>query len=36
VKNAMADPGYVNGCDHCNKCATLILHPDGIRCVLND
>jgi 2,4-dienoyl-CoA reductase-like NADH-dependent reductase (Old Yellow Enzyme family) len=36
VKHAMADPGYVNGCTHCNKCATLILHPDGIRCVLND
>ncbi len=36
VKHAMADRGYVNGCTHCNKCATLILHPDGIRCVLND
>ena len=36
VKHAMADPNYVNGCNHCNKCATLILHPDGIRCVLND
>jgi hypothetical protein len=32
----MADPNYVNGCDHCNKCATLIFHPDGIRCVAND
>ena len=36
VNHAKADPGYVNGCDHCNKCATLINHPDGIRCVLND
>ncbi|MCK5784605.1 MAG: hypothetical protein KAH06_09160, partial [Desulfobacterales bacterium] len=36
VNHAMADPNYVNNCDHCNKCATLILHPDGIRCVAND
>ncbi len=36
VNHAMADPNYVNDCDHCNKCATLILHPDGIRCVAND
>lgn len=36
VKHAMADPSYVNGCDHCNRCATLIVHPDGIRCVTND
>ena len=36
VKHAMADPNYVNGCTHCNKCATLILHPDGIRCVVDD
>lgn len=36
VNNAMADPDYVNGCDHCNRCATLISHPDGIRCVCND
>ena len=36
VKHAMADPDYVNDCDHCNQCATLILHPDGIRCVCND
>ncbi|MBT4518988.1 MAG: NADH:flavin oxidoreductase [Halieaceae bacterium] len=36
VKNAMADPNYVNGCDHCNKCAAMILHPEGIRCVRND
>ena len=36
VNHAMAQPGYVNHCDHCNRCATLILHPDGIRCVTND
>jgi 2,4-dienoyl-CoA reductase-like NADH-dependent reductase (Old Yellow Enzyme family) len=36
VNHAMADPNYVNGCTHCNKCATLILHPDGIRCPEND
>ena len=28
--------GYVNGCTHCNICAGLIGHPEGIRCVLND
>lgn len=27
---------YVNGCNHCNRCAGLIGHPDGVRCVLND
>lgn len=36
VQHAMADPNYVNGCDHCNRCATRITHPDGIRCVTND
>lgn len=36
VKNAQADAHYHNGCTHCNRCATLIEHPDGIRCVLND
>jgi 2,4-dienoyl-CoA reductase-like NADH-dependent reductase (Old Yellow Enzyme family) len=36
VNHAKADPDYVNGCDHCNRCATLIEHPDGVRCVLND
>jgi 2,4-dienoyl-CoA reductase-like NADH-dependent reductase (Old Yellow Enzyme family) len=36
VNHAMADPNYVNNCDHCNRCATLIVHPDGIRCVTND
>lgn len=25
---------YVNGCDHCNTCATLMGDPNGIRCVL--
>jgi 2,4-dienoyl-CoA reductase-like NADH-dependent reductase (Old Yellow Enzyme family) len=36
VNHAKADPDYVNGCDHCNRCATLITHPDGVRCVTND
>lgn len=34
VRNAQADAGYVNGCTHCNQCATLIEAPGGIRCVL--
>jgi 2,4-dienoyl-CoA reductase-like NADH-dependent reductase (Old Yellow Enzyme family) len=33
-KKAAADAGYVNGCTHCNRCATLIDTRDGIRCVL--
>jgi 2,4-dienoyl-CoA reductase-like NADH-dependent reductase (Old Yellow Enzyme family) len=36
VKNAMAQADYRNGCTHCNKCAALIDHPNGIRCVLNN
>jgi len=36
VNHAKADPHYVNGCNHCNRCAALIGHPDGVRCVLND
>jgi 2,4-dienoyl-CoA reductase-like NADH-dependent reductase (Old Yellow Enzyme family) len=36
VNHAMADPNYVNDCDHCNRCASIILHPDGVRCVSND
>jgi 2,4-dienoyl-CoA reductase-like NADH-dependent reductase (Old Yellow Enzyme family) len=32
--NASADANYRNGCTHCNKCATLIDSPEGIRCVL--
>jgi 2,4-dienoyl-CoA reductase-like NADH-dependent reductase (Old Yellow Enzyme family) len=36
VTNASANAQYRNGCNHCNRCATLIDHPDGIRCVLND
>jgi 2,4-dienoyl-CoA reductase-like NADH-dependent reductase (Old Yellow Enzyme family) len=36
VKHSMQDPGYVNGCTHCNLCMSLIEHPEGIRCVLND
>ena len=33
-KRAEADPQHRNGCTHCNRCATLIDHPDGISCVL--
>jgi 2,4-dienoyl-CoA reductase-like NADH-dependent reductase (Old Yellow Enzyme family) len=36
VRNAQANARYRNGCNHCNRCATLIDHPEGIRCVLND
>jgi 2,4-dienoyl-CoA reductase-like NADH-dependent reductase (Old Yellow Enzyme family) len=32
-KNAREDAGYVNGCNHCNKCATLIEAEGGIECV---
>lgn len=35
AKNAQANPDYKNGCTHCNRCATLIEAPGGIRCVLN-
>lgn len=33
-RHVRADPGYVNGCTHCNRCATLIDAPGGIECVL--
>ncbi len=33
-KHAVADAGYVNGCTHCNRCATLIDAAGGIHCVL--
>jgi 2,4-dienoyl-CoA reductase-like NADH-dependent reductase (Old Yellow Enzyme family) len=36
VNNAKSNPYYVNNCNHCNRCAALIGHPDGVRCVLND
>ncbi len=36
VNNAMSNPNYVNNCNHCNLCAALIGHPDGVRCVVND
>jgi 2,4-dienoyl-CoA reductase-like NADH-dependent reductase (Old Yellow Enzyme family) len=36
VNSAQTNPYYVNGCNHCNRCAALIGHPDGVRCVLND
>jgi 2,4-dienoyl-CoA reductase-like NADH-dependent reductase (Old Yellow Enzyme family) len=32
VHHMQNDPDYVNGCTHCNRCAALIDHPDGIRC----
>ena len=32
-KRAEAEAGYVNGCSHCNRCATLIDAPGGILCV---
>ncbi len=32
VRHAEADPGYVNGCTHCNRCATLINAEGGVRC----
>jgi 2,4-dienoyl-CoA reductase-like NADH-dependent reductase (Old Yellow Enzyme family) len=32
-RRAQADAGYVNGCSHCNRCATLIDAPGGILCV---
>jgi len=34
AKHAMADESYVNGCTHCNQCATLIEAPGGIGCPL--
>jgi 2,4-dienoyl-CoA reductase-like NADH-dependent reductase (Old Yellow Enzyme family) len=36
VRSAMEDPGYENGCTHCNRCVALIDDPGGIRCPLND
>lgn len=35
VKHAQADPNYVNGCTHCNRCATFIEAPGGVRCTEN-
>jgi 2,4-dienoyl-CoA reductase-like NADH-dependent reductase (Old Yellow Enzyme family) len=34
VKHVQADRDYVNGCTHCNLCATLIEQPGGVHCVL--
>ena len=31
-----ADASYVNACTHCNRCATLIEAPGGIRCELSE
>ena len=33
-KRVAADASHINGCTHCNQCATLIDAPDGILCVL--
>ncbi|MGI9590741.1 MAG: NADH:flavin oxidoreductase [Myxococcota bacterium] len=33
-KRAAADPTHVNGCTHCNRCATLIEAPGGVLCTL--
>ena len=35
-EHTLAGTAYTNGCTHCNMCAGLISHPEGIRCVLND
>jgi 2,4-dienoyl-CoA reductase-like NADH-dependent reductase (Old Yellow Enzyme family) len=35
VNNARGNPGYKNGCIHCNKCAALIEAPGGVYCPLN-
>ncbi len=32
-KHAQADPGHASGCNHCNRCATLIEVPGGVHCV---
>jgi 2,4-dienoyl-CoA reductase-like NADH-dependent reductase (Old Yellow Enzyme family) len=32
-KRVAEDPDHVNGCSHCNRCATLIDAPGGILCV---
>ena len=36
ANNAEKDPNYQNGCTHCNRCAGLIEHPDGVRCVIRE
>lgn len=36
VRHAMENPNYKNGCNHCNRCATLIENEAGIRCVENN
>lgn len=35
VNNARNNPGYKNGCIHCNRCAGLIEAPGGVYCPLN-
>jgi 2,4-dienoyl-CoA reductase-like NADH-dependent reductase (Old Yellow Enzyme family) len=40
VNNAIASlnsgKNYVNGCIHCNRCASLIEAPGGVYCPLNE
>ncbi len=36
AQHAKEDASYFNGCTHCNRCATLIESPDGVRCILHD
>lgn len=35
VNQLAREPGYVNGCTHCNQCVALIYHPRGVHCALN-
>ncbi len=35
VINAMNNANYKNGCIHCNRCASLIEAPGGVRCPIN-
>ncbi len=30
---AKTRPTDIELCSHCNRCAAMILHPDGVRCV---
>lgn len=36
VKQLTQNADYKNGCIHCNRCASMIKHPDGVHCVLNN
>lgn len=35
VNRIQLDRAYVNGCNHCNRCAAMIKNPGGVSCVLN-